>query len=497
MEMNNSQSLKKAVAYMRYSSKNQNNVVYGHMEANTIETQREAINRCAQQYGYEIVHEYIDEAYTGRNDKRPGFQKMMADAQNNPNWKYVICYKHDRIARNALIGLDSEAQLNDLGITVKSAENYVDNEDSNSNFCKTIYYAIAEQFSINLSSNTYNGMRNKSLSAAHCGGIPPLGYDIDEHQHLCINKREAEAVKQIYKMYLEGESYSEIAKNLNEKGYTTKSGKAFTKNSFVSILKQEKYTGTYIWNKRAKKKHNGKRNNSACKPREEQTIINDGCPVIISKEVFDKVQEAMKQRKQSNTHASGKTRRNYMLSGLKILKCAECGAYLIGIADKTHGKEYIRYRCPNHKNNKCSTKDIRAEALNEYVAKLIVYKLFPKNALNKTNEMLAKADMSKELMKKRKITISAILQLTNNLEKVTSEALSNKLKEREDELKQIEIQIKKLKHLRITDEKAYRKIRSRIVKMLMNPNYDLRCLIASIVEEITIGNETIEVTLKM
>ena len=178
-------------------------------------------------------------------------------------------------------------------------------------------------------------------------------------------------------------------------------------------------------------------------------------------------------------------------------KCAECGAYLIGIADKTHGKEYIRYRCPNHKNNKCSTKDIRAEALNEYVAKLIVYKLFPKNALNKTNEMLAKADMSKELMKKRKITFSAILQLTNNLEKVTSEALSNKLKEREDELKQIEIQIKKLKSLRITDEKAYRKIRSRIVKMLMNPNYDLRCLIANIVEEITIGNETIEVTLKM
>ena len=64
------------VAYMRYSSDNQTE--------NSIEYQRDAINAYCDANGLTIVEEYIDEAYSATNDRRPSFQRMMSDALRHP-----------------------------------------------------------------------------------------------------------------------------------------------------------------------------------------------------------------------------------------------------------------------------------------------------------------------------------------------------------------------------------------------------------------------------
>ena len=85
-------------------------------------------------------------------------------------------------------------------------------------------------------------------------------------------------------------SYEEILTELNRLGIKGKRGKEIGKNSLHSILKNEKYTGTYIYNKSAAKDADGKRNGHAYKPEDEWIVIEDGCPAIISKEDFKAVQ---------------------------------------------------------------------------------------------------------------------------------------------------------------------------------------------------------------
>ena len=59
-------------------------------------------------------------------------------------------------------------------------------------------------------------------------------------------------------MYITGETHPKIIRELNECGYTNKAGNPFTKNSLLSILRNEKYVGTYIWNKSVAKNSKGK-----------------------------------------------------------------------------------------------------------------------------------------------------------------------------------------------------------------------------------------------
>ena len=80
-----------AVIYARYSSHSQRDV--------SIEQQLKACRKFAERQGLRIVSVYEDRALTGTSDRRPGFQKMIADAEHS-SWNYVIVYTLDRFARD-------------------------------------------------------------------------------------------------------------------------------------------------------------------------------------------------------------------------------------------------------------------------------------------------------------------------------------------------------------------------------------------------------------
>jgi site-specific DNA recombinase len=127
------------------------------------------------------------------------------------------------------------------------------------------------------------------------------------------------------------------------KGYRTKRGAVFGKNSLYEILRNKKYSGVYIYNKSAAKKANGKFNRHQSKNDEEIIKIDSGIPEIISKEDFAKVQQKMSERKRKT--AAFKAKQEYLLTG-KIV-CGECGCTYAGNsrkASKTHPL-YISYRC--------------------------------------------------------------------------------------------------------------------------------------------------------
>lgn len=172
-------------------------------------------------------------------------------------------------------------------------------------------------------------------------------------------------------MYELGYAYSRIAEMLNERGYRNKYNQEFTKNSFISILRQEKYMGKYVWNRtKTQRTSNGKRHVE--KTDDEKIILDNGCPAIISKEQFDRVQAMLDG---SSGVKKNYSKRHYMLSGMKIIKCAECGSYMVGKYVESHGRGYSVYSCPQHKAKKCSMKDIRTECLDNVVADVLAEEL--------------------------------------------------------------------------------------------------------------------------
>ena len=269
------------VAYMRYSSNNQ--------DEKSIQYQRSANMTYAHQRGYFITVEYIDEAKTGTNDRRDGFQEMMRDARNHPEWKKILVYDFSRFSRNVQDAMNYTAELEDLGIKVISVTQVF--EDTPEGFLmKGIVTLLNDYYSRNVARYAHAGLKQKARSIKHCGGVPPLGYKVNENDELVIDENEAEIVRLIFDLFETNCSYTNIAKELNNRGYRTKAGKAFCKNSFYSILTQEKYIGTYFWNRRQKKNSKGHRNSHKYKPVEEQVIERDIIPAIIEKDQFYKVQ---------------------------------------------------------------------------------------------------------------------------------------------------------------------------------------------------------------
>ena len=77
-----------------------------------------------------------------------------------------------------------------------------------------------------------------------------------------------------------------------------------------------------------------------------------------------------------------------MLSGLKVMKCAECGSYMIGKVVRSHGKSYLTYSCPKHKTKECSMKDISANSLEAFVAEILVDDFRKRTDLKKISAMM-------------------------------------------------------------------------------------------------------------
>lgn len=184
-----------------------------------------------------------------------------------------------------------------------------------------------------------------------------MGYDIVDDKYL-INEYEAESVRLIFKMYMQGESYSKIIDKLN--GATDKFGRPTGKNSINSILSNERYIGTFTWNKhvmRVMKKWAGGKPNPKC------IRIENAIPKIIDNDTWERVREKMSNNKKSGL----KAKREYLLTGL--IECADCGATYVGhCSTNSRGYSTRYYVCGNkYRTRTCQSKNINADEVETFV----------------------------------------------------------------------------------------------------------------------------------
>lgn len=322
----------KAVAYCRYSpGRNQ--------REESIEAQLRAIREYAKANDMVIVKEYIDRAETGTDDDRENFKRMIRDSERRL-FEVILTHKVDRFARNRYDSAIYKRRLRENGVKVIYVAQPI-SEGPEGALMESVLEGMAEYYSKNLAQEVMKGLKENAYDCKFCGGIPPLGYDVDPvSKKYVINQTEAKIVTYIYTMYLQGKGYMEIISGLNATGARTKTGKKFGKNSIYEILRNEKYTGTYIFN-RAPKKVNGKYNRHIKNNEKDIIKIPGGMPEIIPREVWESVQKIMDSKK----HQGKKSEEVYLLSGL--LRCGICGSPMAADTRKMkdRGTAYYYYRC--------------------------------------------------------------------------------------------------------------------------------------------------------
>ncbi len=308
--------MEKAYGYYRYSSHNQDG-------GNSINAQRTAVREFAKNNNMMIVAEYIDKAKSGTTDNRDDYQKMLSDLEKNPDIKYVIIHFFDRMYRNTRAQLDIIFELTGRGISIRDTKgldsmNQAHRAQILDEVCK------AEQYSLKLSVETRKGLMINAEKAVHNGGYVPYGFKLGADKHLEIDEVKAPAVRKIFEMYSAGLSYKQIIKWLDDNGFKTVNNRSFVSSTIKSMLENEKYCGIYFWDKSSAKDYRGKRN--SYKKKDEYIQIKDGCPAIISEDLFRKVQERLKDNKSKIRNHNGK---NYYPMNGKIC-CDKCGARLSG-----------------------------------------------------------------------------------------------------------------------------------------------------------------------
>lgn len=436
-------NIPRVAQYARFSSDNQ--------RTESIDAQVRAMNQFCKQNHWQIVATYKDEARSATTDNRPQFQQMINDSSKGI-FDIVLVHKLDRFSRDRYDSAIYKKRLKKNNVKLCSVLERID-DSPESIMMESVLEGMAEYYSKNLGREVMKGMKETALQCKHTGGCTPLGYDLDENKRLIINPHEAEAVKIIFQMFADGHGYMAIINYLNEHGYRTKRGQIFGKNSLFEILRNEKYTGVFVFNKAASKT-DGKRNNHTCISSENTIKVEGGCPAIISKNLFEKVQRI----KAANKRNTGRyhSKEFYLLTGQ--IFCGVCDKRMIGNV-RFSGRSKTRlatYRCNTHRSE-CKNKEINKGYLDVYIVELLRKKIFNatslKHLVNNINTYIrqynSEYDTNYEIVKAEYDEIQANLDnITKAIEKgIITESLITRSEELEQKRAEIEIRLSEIHQL--------------------------------------------------
>lgn len=310
---------------------------------------------------------YIDDGYSGADDERPEYRRMMKDAQEG-KFEVVLVWKIDRLFRKTILLLGAIEKLQKLGIEFVSKNESIDTSTTLGRFSLTVLGAIAEMERETIRERTIMGKVTKAKKGFYVGGkYPPYGYDV-QNGKMVINKDEAKVIREIFDLLVnEKKSQTEIAKILTARKVPTKAdtkgvkrrtnGYGFWGQSSISdIIIKDEYSGMYYYGKRETILDDNGKKRQVLRPREEWIPLP--CPPIITdKKLFKRAQEIAKA---NQSYSLRDTDHLYLLRS--NVYCGECGGRFQGYPKRKNGVVYFQYRCNRgntSKNDKpCTNRDM-------------------------------------------------------------------------------------------------------------------------------------------
>ena len=340
-----------AIAYYRFSSESQSEA--------SIDQQREAAHRFAEQNGMEIIREYNDFALSGTTTDRPGYQQMLREVSKLKP-AYLILWRTDRLNRDATDFLVARRQLLDEGCRLRFvAEPNID-DDKTELMILALSAAEAQNYSYRLAENIARG-QNDIAGKALFPGHKVLGYTTEpatefgkKRKRYVIDPQTAPIVQKIFHDYADGRPMTEICNELNAQGFRTTRGGLFNVNGMRRILQNESYIGIY--------KYKGH-------------TIPGGMPAIVDEDTFQRAQSRFAQNKREGARRANELNDTdaprYWLTGK--LFCGHCGASMQGVSGTsgTRKTKHYYYYCREQRHKNCKKKPVRKDEIESIVLRML------------------------------------------------------------------------------------------------------------------------------
>lgn len=468
--------IKNVVIYARYSSDKQNE--------KSVEDQIAVCEKYAAAENYNVVNRYSDKAMTGRNTKRPGFQKMIRDSDNGL-FDGILVYSTDRFSRDKGDHGFYKKMLAEKGIRVISATEPISTDPSGI-LIESMIEGFSQYYVEMLSINVSRGMYSNANSCKCNGGPLPLGYRVENEKYV-IDEPQAAIVREIFQKFADGWSYQQMCKDFNDRGLKTAKGEPFNKNSFFTILRSKKYLGYYIYG---------------------DVEIPGGMPQIVSEELFSKVAARM----ELNKKAPGRNRAKaeYLLT--QKMYCGYCGEMMIGHSSNKVSKNgviYNYYRCKDAGGKRpCKKKMISKDYIEDLVIKECKSLLTDGNIRRIAKEIIkiAQSDEAFAILRGLEASLQKLQREQKNqminLRKCTSdtvrdmivtdiEKISLEIKETERQ-----ISVEKANHITITEDQVIDRLTKLAVGNILDITYR-RSLIRIFVNKIYLYDDKITIIFKI
>jgi site-specific DNA recombinase len=330
---------KRAAVYMRVSTTRQ-----ADHDLSIPDQLRKAEDYCALK-GWDVAATYEERGASGRSDRRPEFQRLIEDACSREHpFDIVLVHSLSRFARDAVDVALYERKLEKVGVKLVSiTQDFSD--DANGKLLRQIIAAVDEKQSADNAVHTLRAMQENARQGFWNGSQPPLGYETyaaerrgdKTKKRLRIAEHEAEIVRQIFRLYVQGDGRSgpmglkKVASYLNERGFRTRHGKRFSIQYLHKVLTNHAYIGKAFFNQ------NDSRTRKP-KPREEWIQIP--VPAIVDEDTFDAAQRLLAERNPKQTPPRV-TNNPVLLSG--AAHCSKCGSRMRLRTGK--GGQYRYYTC--------------------------------------------------------------------------------------------------------------------------------------------------------
>lgn len=263
-----------------------------------------------------------------RKEKRNGLDAILKKAYRG-EIDYIITKSISRLSRNVLDTLTIIRSLKAKGINIYFEKENLNSLEEEKEIDIAFNEVLAQEESRNLSENVQWGYKRKFERGDDFVGKMPMGYKRINDEWIIVPV-EAEIIRKIYQLYLEGNTLQQIKEYLEDHQIKTATGKEIWATAVIQkILKNEKYKGDSLLQKTYTEDFiTGKKGKNV--GQRERYYITNSHSAIITVEVFDKVQEEISKRarlvrKEDGTVESSTSKYNgkYLLGNLLV--CGDCG----------------------------------------------------------------------------------------------------------------------------------------------------------------------------
>lgn len=377
----------------------------------SLKYQKELFYKFIEEKEWDIYEFYVD-VQSGTTAKRKNLQRMIEYAQDK-KFDIILAKELSRLARNGELSYKIKNLCENQGIHIITLDNAINTLTGNTNMFG-LYAWMYEQESQNTSNRVKETLKTRAKNGLFKGSNPPYGYEVREGKLYIRNDETSEIVRRIFREYLEGSGRESIARRLYNDGIRTPADVAgkinasdkwndstikliLTNPHYVGDLVQGRTTTVSVTNKKRKKQD-----------KEDMYIIENTHEAIISRDMFEAVENLMKQRKKFITAPKLHLFTN-------ILFCADCGKGLWFRSNRQDG--YICGSYARHGTKSCSAHTIKENFLKEtilYDIRKLIQEIDKEQYLN---ELEAKSKRSKKDIQQKLDKINKHVDVLKNRKK--------------------------------------------------------------------------------